>query len=208
MMQIILLERVEKLGQMGDVVTVKGGYGRNFLLPQGKAIRASENNLKAFETRKIELEAQNLASKKEAEAVAEKMDGVEINLIRQASESGQLYGSVNARDIADALCQAGFKVSRNQIIMDRSIKSIGIFDYKVRLHPELSVLVAVNVAQSDEEAKAQSQRKARGEDVVITAATRDAQIQAEQQKAQAEAFAKAAKEREELVESQDTDSVA
>ena len=191
-MELILLERVEKLGQMGDVVKVKNGYGRNYLLPQGKAIRASKANLAEFESRKSELEARNLESLKEAKAVGEKLDGIEVVLIRQASESGRLYGSVNASDIAEALNNEGTKIERNQIVMERPTKAIGIYDYKVRLHPELTVTIHINVAQSDEEAQAQSERRARGEQVVVTFAERDAQEQADQAKQQADALAEAA----------------
>ena len=191
-MELILLERVEKLGQMGDQVKVKNGYGRNFLLPQGKAIRATKANIEAFKSRKVELETQNLESRKEAEAVAEKLNNQEVILIRQASEGGQLYGSVSAKDIAEALSANGFNMSKNQVLLDRPTKTLGIFDYTVRLHPEVKVTVWVNVSQSIEEAKAQSQRRASGEDVVVTAASRDAKEQADAIKAQAESFAASA----------------
>ncbi|MFK7865873.1 MAG: 50S ribosomal protein L9 [Alphaproteobacteria bacterium] len=188
-MELILLERVEKLGQIGDVVNVKNGYGRNYLLPTNKAIRATKSNLEMFAARKVQLETQNLETRKEAEAVATKLDGKEVILIRQASEGGQLYGSVSAKDIAEALTEAGFAMNKNQVLMKAPTKTIGIFDYKVKLHPEVSVTVWINVSQSHEEAKAQSARKEKGEDVVVTAASRDAKEQADQLHAQASARA-------------------
>lgn len=192
-MQIILLERVEKLGQMGDVVEVKSGYGRNFLLPQGKAIRATKANIEAFKDRKHHLEAENLESRKEAEDVGAKLNGQEVVLIRQASEGGQLYGSVSARDIAEAVVKVGFQVNRTQVKLDRPIKTIGIFEYKLRLHPEVTVTVVVNVAQSLEEATGQSERRAKGEDVVVTLAAIQAREEAEESKIQAKVFADAAR---------------
>lgn len=192
-MQIILLERVEKLGQMGDKVNVKPGFARNFLLPQGKALRATPDNIKRFETERAQLEAQNLERRKEAEAVAAKMAELSVIIIRAASEAGHLYGSVNARDIADAVTAAGFTVTRGQIVLDKPIKTLGIFDLRIRLHPEVSEVVKVNVAQSEEEAQAQADRVARGEPAVLTAALQDqqeaAQIAAEHAAAMAEAAA-------------------
>ncbi len=154
-MQIILLERVEKLGQMGDVVRVKDGYARNYLLPQKKALRATEENRESFEKQKAQLEATNLDRRKEAEAVAEKLDGLKCVILRQASEGGQLYGSVNSRDIAQAVTEAGFTVDRKQIQLTAPIKTIAIHDVRVALHPEVSVGVRVNVARSEAEATAQ-----------------------------------------------------
>lgn len=154
-MEVILLERIEKLGQMGDVVAVKNGYARNYLLPQGKALRATENNMKHFENQRAELEARNLERKTEAEAVAERMSGAKIVLVRQAGETGQLYGSVSARDVADGLSEAGYKVARTQVVLDRPIKELGIHDIRVALHPEVSVNVSVNVARSEAEAEQQ-----------------------------------------------------
>ena len=154
-MEIVLLERVEKLGQMGDVVAVKPGYARNFLLPQKKALRATKENLAVFEKQKKQLEADNLSQKKEAEKVAAKMDGCAVSLIRQAGESGQLYGSVSAKDIADAVTEKGFTVKKQQIDLNMAIKTLGLFDVRVMLHPEVSQTVIVNVARSDEEAKIQ-----------------------------------------------------
>ena len=158
-MEIVLLERVEKLGQMGDVVTVKTGYARNFLLPQGKALRANKGNMALFESRRAELEARNLVRKQEAEAVASKMEGTTIVLVRQAGETGQLYGSVNARDVMQGLEENGYKVERRQVVLDRPIKTLGIHELRVLLHPEVALMVSVNVARSEAEAEMQ----ARGE---------------------------------------------
>lgn len=158
-MQVILLERVAKLGQMGDVVKVKDGYGRNFLLPQGKALRATEANIKGFEARKAQLEVQNLETKKEAEAAAAKLDGQAFIVIRSASDSGALYGSVTTRDVADAATAAGFTVGRGQVVLDRPIKDLGLHSVSVVLHPEVSVRVSVNVARSAEEAELQASGK-------------------------------------------------
>ncbi|WND02355.1 50S ribosomal protein L9 [Temperatibacter marinus] len=154
-MQVILLERVEKLGQMGDEVSVKNGYARNFLLPQGKALRATETNKKFFETQKAQLEADNLKRKEEAEAVAAKAEGAKVIMIRAAGESGQLYGSVTSRDIAEALADAGITISRSQVSLDRAIKTIGLHEIKIVLHPEVAITVTVNIARSSEEADVQ-----------------------------------------------------
>ena len=155
-MDVILLERVEKLGQMGDVVKVKTGFARNFLLPQKKALRATDANKKVFEAQRAQLEAENLKHKEEASKVAAKMDGASVVLIRQAGEAGHLYGSVNARDIATSLTDAGFTVSRGQIGLATPIKELGIYEVRCSLHPEVSVNVSVNVARTDEEAKIQA----------------------------------------------------
>ncbi len=151
-MQVILLERVEKLGQMGDVVSVKPGFARNFLLPKKKALRATKDNLAYFETRKAQFEASNLERRNEAEAVGGKLDGVKIVVIRQAGDGGQLYGSVSARDIAEALGEEGFKVDRSQVAIDRPIKALGLSEVRIRLHPEVTVAITVNVARSADEA--------------------------------------------------------
>lgn len=156
-MQVILLERIEKLGQMGDVVTVKPGYARNYLLPQKKALRATDENKRYFDAQKAQLEARNLELKKEAEGVAGKMDGAAVILVRQAGEAGQLYGSVNARDVADALTVEGFSVARAQVELPKPIKTLGLHDVSVRLHPEVTVTVTANVARSEEEAKIQTE---------------------------------------------------
>ena len=158
-MQVILLERVAKLGQMGDVVKVKDGYGRNFLLPQGKALRATESNIKSFEARKAQLEVQNLETRKEAEVVGAKLDGQAFVVIRSASDSGALYGSVTTRDVADAATEGGFTVNRGQVVLDRPIKDLGLHSVSVVLHPEVSVRITINVARSAEEAELQASGK-------------------------------------------------
>jgi large subunit ribosomal protein L9 len=166
-MQVILLERVENLGQMGDVVKVKQGYARNFLLPQKKALRATKDNVGYFESRRAQLEADNLKKKSEAEAVAAKMDKARIVIVRQAGETGQLYGSVAARDIAEGLTAGGYTVEKRQVVIDRPIKMIGIHTVRVVLHPEVSVSVLVNVGQSEDEARLQAERFDRGEAPVV-----------------------------------------
>jgi large subunit ribosomal protein L9 len=158
-MQVILLERVAKLGQMGDVVSVKDGYGRNFLLPQGKALRASQANIKAFEERKVQLEARNLETKKEAEDFAAKLDGQQFIVIRSASDAGALYGSVTPRDAAEAAEAAGFTVDRKQVVILKPIKDLGLHDLTVVLHPEVSATITMNVARSAEEAELQASGK-------------------------------------------------
>jgi large subunit ribosomal protein L9 len=161
-MQVILLERVEKLGQMGDEVRVKDGFARNFLLPKKKALRATKANREFFMTQKAHLEANNLKLKGEAEKVGQKLDGQKFILIRQAGDRGQLYGSVSPRDVADAMEKAGFKVDRHQVTISQAIKAIGLFTLPVVLHPEVKVSVTVNVARSEDEAE----RQARGENVL------------------------------------------
>jgi len=156
-LQIILLERIEKLGQMGDVVTVRPGFARNFLLPQKKALRATQDNLDYFEREKSQLEGVNLERRTEAERVGEKLEGLNVSIIRNAGDSGQLYGSVNSRDIADAVSEAGFTVARNQVLLERPLKMLGLHEYRIRLHPEVAVTITVNVAQSEEEAEKQKQ---------------------------------------------------
>lgn len=156
MVDIILLERVEHLGQMGQVVKVRPGYARNYLLPQKKALRATKDNLAYFEKQRAQLEAANLTRRKDAEQVAEKLEGLSVVIIRQAGESGQLYGSVSGRDIAEAVTGAGFTVTRGQIVLDKAIKTLGLHKLRVVLHPEVSVHVTVNVAQSAEEAEMQA----------------------------------------------------
>lgn len=157
-MDVILLERIQNLGQMGEVVKVRTGFARNYLLPQKKAMRATKENLARFERQRVELEAVNLHRRQEAEKVSERIEGTVVSIIRQAGESGQLYGSVSARDITDALGEEGFKVDRSQIAIDRPIKSIGLFDVRVNLHPEVSAKITVNVARSTEEADLQAER--------------------------------------------------
>ncbi len=158
-MQVILLERVAKLGQMGEVVKVKDGYARNFLLPQGKALRASDANIKSFETQKAQLEARNLESKKEAASLAEKLDGQKFVVIRSASDAGALYGSVTPRDAADAATAAGFSVDRKQVVLRSPIKDLGLHDVSVVLHPEVLATITLNVARSAEEAQLQASGK-------------------------------------------------
>ena len=158
-MDVILLQRVEKLGQMGDVVNVKPGYARNYLLPQKKALRATKDNVAQFEQSRTQLEADNLDRRQEAEQVGGRLDGLSVVLARQASDSDQLYGSVTTRDIADQVTEAGFTIDRRQIELDRPIKTVGLHRVRVRLHPEVVVVVTANVARSAEEAEAQ----ARGE---------------------------------------------
>ncbi|MEQ8344869.1 MAG: 50S ribosomal protein L9 [Sneathiellaceae bacterium] len=155
-MEVILMERVDKLGQMGEVVRVRDGYARNYLLPQGKALRANKANLARFETERSQLEARNLERRQEAEAVAGRMGDFSVVLLRQAGESGQLYGSVSARDIADAGTEAGASMSREQVRLERPIKTLGLHAVRVDLHPEVSIEVTVNVARSAEEAEIQA----------------------------------------------------
>ncbi|MDH3663515.1 MAG: 50S ribosomal protein L9 [Alphaproteobacteria bacterium] len=155
-MQVILLERIEKLGQMGDLVTVKNGFARNYLVPQGKAMRATRANLTEFERRKVELEASNLKHREEAAGVAGKIEGKSVIIIRQAGESGQLFGSVNNRDIAEAFAEDGVTFERRQVRLDQPIKTLGVHEVRVALHPEVDVQVKVNVARSEEEAEIQA----------------------------------------------------
>ncbi len=162
-MEVILLERVAKLGQMGEVVKVKDGYARNFLLPRNKALRATEANKAKFAEQRAQLEANNLARKKDAEAVGAKLDGQSFALIRQAGESGVLYGSVSARDITDVVTAGGFTLSRSQVALNAPIKTLGLHQVSVVLHPEVTVGVTINVARSPEEAE----RQARGENVLV-----------------------------------------
>src|SRR5437868_581058 len=169
-MEVILLERIEKLGAIGDVVKVKNGYARNFLLPNGKALRANDSNRKVFEANRERIETQNAERRSVAETDSKGLEGVSIQLIRQASNTGQLYGSVSARDLADALEAQGHKVAKNQIVLDKPIKAIGVQDVKIALHPEVSVTVRVNVARSPEEAELQAQ----GVDVMAQMFERDA----------------------------------
>ncbi len=175
MIDVILMQRVEKLGQMGELVSVRPGYARNYLLPQGKAIRASKANLERFEKERVQLEAQNLKRREEAERVAERMDGLSVVIIRQAGESGGLYGSVSARDIADAAKEAGLTVNRNQILLEQPIKTLGISSVRVELHPEVHLPLSVNVARSPEEAE----KQARGEDLHAEQRAEDESLEAE-----------------------------
>ncbi len=160
-MQVILLERIARLGQMGDTVNVRAGYARNFLLPQGKAMRANKENMQRFEKERVQLEARNLERRQEAEGVAGKLNGLSFVCIRQAGETGQLYGSVSTRDVAETLEVEGFTIARNQVDLNIPIKTIGMHEVTVALHPEVEVTVIVNVARSQDEAE----RQARGEDL-------------------------------------------
>ena len=179
-MQIILLERVENLGQMGDVVKVRDGYARNYLLPRKKALRANEQNRKLFEQQRADLEARNLEKRNEAEAVAEKLDGRSFVVIRQASELGLLYGSVSTRDIAETASESGVHIERTQVRLDKPLKTLGIFSVRISLHPEVSAKIDINIARSAEEAE----RQARGENVL---AREEDTIEAEEEQ-QAEFF--------------------
>jgi large subunit ribosomal protein L9 len=162
-MQVILLQRIGRLGQMGDVVNVKDGFARNYLLPQKKALRATKDNLSQFESQRHQLEATNLEQKKEAEAVATKLEGKTFVALRSAGDTGQLYGSVSTRDIAEVVTAGGFTVSRVQVVMDKPIKTLGLHDTRIALHPEVVVKIKLNVARSEDEAE----KQARGEDVTV-----------------------------------------
>jgi large subunit ribosomal protein L9 len=175
MIDVILMQRVEKLGQMGDTVKVKPGYARNFLLPSGRAIRATASNLARFEQERAQLEAQNLKRREEAERVAERMEGLTVILIRSAGESGALYGSVSGRDIADATKEAGLTITRDQVILEQPIKTLGLTTVRVALHPEVSIPVVVNIARSPEEAE----KQARGEDLRAEQEAEEASLEAE-----------------------------
>jgi large subunit ribosomal protein L9 len=164
-MEVILLERIARLGQMGDVVRVRDGFARNFLLPQGKALRATEANRTQFESQRGHLEARNLERKQEAEAASKKVDGQSFVVIRQAGETGHLYGSVTSRDIAEVMETGGFSVNRNQVALNQPIKTIGLHTVRIVLHPEVEVAVTVNVARSNDEAA----RQAKGEDLTTVA---------------------------------------
>lgn len=174
-MQVILLERVAKLGQMGDVVDVKPGYARNYLLLQGKALTASKENIAQFEAQKAQLEANNLETKKEAEALAEKLGGQQFVVIRQASDGGNLYGSVTTRDAADVATAEGFTIDRKQVLITTPIKELGLHEVEVHLHPEVMVTIALNVARSEEEAELQ----ASGKSIQELAAEEEAQAEFE-----------------------------
>ena len=169
--ELILLQRVEKLGQMGDVVKVKPGYARNFLLPQKKALRANKDNRAKFEQQRVQLEAQNIKRREEAERLAERVGGLSVVIVRQAGESGSLYGSVSPRDIAEAATAAGLSINRSQVVQEVPIKVLGLSQVRVSLHPEVSISVTVNVARSLDEAE----RQARGQQATVTDAEDDEQ---------------------------------
>lgn len=175
-MKVVLLERVENLGAIGDVVTVKDGFARNFLLPREKALRATSANLKVFEAQRAQIEARNEKARSEAAKSGEKLDGASYVLIRQAGESGQLYGSVTARDVSEAIQAEGGKVERSQVVLNLPIKTLGVHEVQVRLHAEVTVTVKINVARSADEAE----RQARGEDVIRSQFDEERQLAAEQ----------------------------
>jgi large subunit ribosomal protein L9 len=175
-MKVVLLERVEKLGTIGDVVSVKDGFARNFLLPRSKALRATAANLKVFEGQRVQIEARNAEAKAQAEKAGEGLDGRTYTLIRQAGDAGQLYGSVSGRDVSDAAQAEGDKIDRSQVVLDRPIKTLGVHDVKVRLHAEVTVTVKVNIARSADEAE----RQARGENVISSQFDEDRAAEAEQ----------------------------
>ena len=174
-MKVILLERVERLGALGDIVTVKDGFARNFLLPNSKALRANSENLKVFESRRGDIEASNAKAREAAAKSGDKLDGSSYIMIRQAGESGHLYGSVSGRDVADAVNAEGGRVDRSMVILDKPIKSLGVHPVKVRLHPEVTVTVNINIARSQDEAE----RQARGENVIASQFEEDRAADAE-----------------------------
>lgn len=187
-MRIILTQNVPNLGSLGDEVAVKDGYARNFLLPQGKALRSTEENRKRFESQRVQLEARNLERKKEADGVAEKLNGQSFIVIRQAGETGQLYGSVTTRDLIEVLGNGGFSVGRNQVELNQPIKTIGLHAVVIALHPEVEAEIAVNVARSEDEAG----RQARGEDLTIFAEEADEEEEGAEAAAETEAVAEEA----------------
>jgi large subunit ribosomal protein L9 len=176
-MKVVLLERVERLGALGDVVNVKDGFARNFLLPRSKALRATASNLKVFEGQRADIERRNAENRAAAEKSGQKLDGSSYVIIRQAGESGQLYGSVSGRDVAEAVAAEGGKVDRGQVVLNQPIKTLGVHEVKVRLHPEVAIAVRVNVARSPDEAERQS----RGENVIASQFAEERQLSAEQQ---------------------------
>jgi large subunit ribosomal protein L9 len=198
-MEVILMERIEKLGQMGDVVSVKPGFARNYLLPQKKALRATKSNMARFETQRAQLEAENLTRREEAQRVAKDLEGMTVVLIRQAGESGQLYGSVNSRDVAEAVTAAGVTVERSQIDLGAVIKALGLHKVRVQLHPEVAVTVTANVARSEEEAKVQieSGRMVSTEDMRQAEEAAEAELEAVVAAAELEAEAASASDGEE-----------
>jgi large subunit ribosomal protein L9 len=195
-MEVILLERIGRLGQMGDVVRVKDGFARNFLLPKGKALRATKDNRSRFETMKIDLEARNLEQRGEAEKIGKKLDGQNFTVLRQAAEGGQLYGSVSPRDIATLIVEGGFQIDRDQITLNAPIKNIGMHKVPIALHPEVEVTINVAVARNADEAA----RLARGENVTVA--------RTDEEEAQAEALANAEKFFDPEAQGEDTDTPA
>jgi len=185
-MDIILLERVEKLGQMGELVSVKSGYARNYLLPQGKAVFASKENIKVFEERKAQLEGENITKKNEAQKLADSIKFNEVVIIRAASESGQLYGSVSAKDISQAVSEAGLSINKNQVVLNKSLKTLSYEDISVRLHPEVQFNLKLNIARSSEEAKEQT----KSGKAIITTETTGGDIRSERAQKDAKRFEK------------------
>jgi large subunit ribosomal protein L9 len=176
-MKVILLERVERLGGLGDVVTVRDGFARNFLLPKSKALRATDANLKVFEVQRVDIEARNAKAREVASKSGDKLDASQYVLIRQAGESGHLYGSVSGRDVADAVNAEGGAIDRAMVVLDKPLKTLGVHEVKVRLHPEVTVTISVNIARSPDEAE----RQARGENVITSQFEEDARLGAEAQ---------------------------
>ena len=185
-MDIILLERVEKLGQMGELVSVKSGYARNYLLPQGKAVFASKENIKVFEERKAQLEGENITKKNEAQKLADSIKFNEVVIIRAASESGQLYGSVSAKDISQAVSEAGLSINKNQVVLNKSLKTLSYEDISIRLHPEVQFNLKLNIARSSEEAKEQT----KSGKAIITTETTGGDIRSERAQKDAKRFEK------------------
>src|SRR6056300_1176348 len=185
-MNIILLERIEKLGQMGELVSVKSGYARNYLLPHGKAVFASQENIKLFEERKAQLEGENITKKNEAQKLAEGLNIKEVVIIRAASESGQLYGSVSAKDISNAVTEAGLSINKNQVILNKALKTLSYEDIFIKLHPEVQISLKLNIARSSEEAKEQS----KSGKALITAAFTGGDIRSERAQKDAKRFEK------------------
>lgn len=175
-MKVVLLERVERLGKIGDVVTVKDGFGRNFLLPRKKALLANDRNMKVFEAQRAEIEARNAAAREKAEAILKTLDGADFIVIRQAGESGQLYGSVSARDVAEAIIAAGHAIERTMVTLDKPIKTVGVHSVRVRLHGEVTASITANVARTTDEAE----RQAKGENVIAADIAEDKAAAAEQ----------------------------
>lgn len=197
-MDIILLERVEKLGQMGELVSVKSGYARNYLLPQGKAVFASKDNIKLFEERKTQLEGENITKKNEAQKLADSIKFNEVVIIRAASESGQLYGSVSAKDISQAVSEAGLSINKNQVVLNKSLKTLSYEDISIKLHPEVQFNLKLNIARSPEEAKEQT----KSGKAIITTETTGGDIRSERAQKDAKRFDK----KESLIKPQKEDN--
>ncbi len=199
-MEIILLERIERLGQMGDVVKVKDGYARNFLLPQKKALRKTKDNLALFEAKRKEYEAHDAALKKTAEELAKQMENLSVVIVRQAAETGQLYGSVTGRDICDAIVNAGFKIERRQVDLNQPFKNIGIFDVRIALHPDVVQMVRVNVARTEDEAKKSAKKHAEKEAAAKAETVATEEVVAEEAPVEKKAKKTTKKKKEEVAE--------